>query len=147
MLAESVSKQTVQVGTGSPKVEVARLKYHLYAQVVDSLFGWLRTLARVAGWAFAVYCLYRTVGTLAGQNTTLSAVANSVVNIGFNKGVAYAVAAICGVGFVHQRRLRLKTVRDQSGYIQRLESKLDPGRTSSGLMETGRPRKEDRDAI
>lgn len=154
-VAESVSKHALKASgerpSSRPTVEAVRLKYHLYAQFIDNLFGWLRTAVRVAGWAFVAYCLYRTTKSIAGQTTDFRAdvktIFESVVKLGASQWAAYAVAALCGVGYFHERRLRRQSNRSKGNYIRHLETKIDPNRSSSHLTETGQPSKEDRDAI
>ena len=150
-VTESLSKQVVSSATPRTAVrqqaEATRMKYHIYAQFIDSLFGWLRTAVRAGAWSFVAYCFYLAVKSVAGQNTNVQAVVDAVLHLGMNQWVAYAVAALCGVGYIHERRLRQKANRDQGNYIRELESKIDPGRSTSRLTETGRPTKEDSDAI
>lgn len=128
-------------------IELARVKHHTYAKLIDLGFGWLRTLVRAGAWCFVGWCLYRAIYSLAGQNTHLNAVVSAAVKFGADKWAAYIVATLCGVGYVHERRLRQSSNREQGTYIRSLESKLDPGRTTSQLTSTGRPSKEDSDAI
>ncbi len=149
MVAESLSKHTVHSAGGRPRsnLEATRIKYHIYAQLIDSLFGWLRTAVRAGAWCFVAYSFYQATKAIAGQNTNFQAVVNSVMTVGANQWVAYAVAAMCGVGYIHERRLRLQANREQGNYIRILESKIDPRRTSSQLTDAGTPTKEDSDAI
>jgi len=105
----------------------------------------MRTSVRAGAWAFVAYCAYLSVNAAAGKETTFRAVVDSVIRFGADKWVAWCVSAICGAGYLHERRLRRKTIKEHGSYIKKLEQKIDPKRSSSRLTETGSPSQEDDD--
>lgn len=151
LVAESVAKQslskTLPRTGGRSEIEMARIRHHTYAQLMDTVFKIFRTVARAGAFCMVAYFLYHSVEAITNKKTDFKLVIDSVIAVGANQWVAYAVAALCGVGYAHQRRLRKKTVESQGRYIQEIETKLDPKRSSSLLTDSGSSSKEDSDAI
>src|SRR5579872_5036220 len=84
------------------------------------------------------------VSHIAGK-TTLAQIGMSFIgDIRISDAVAYIFG---GSGFAYglnERRLRHKKTASMAGYSALLETKIHPGRTSSGLTPKGTTRKEDK---
>lgn len=80
---------------------------------------------------------------LAGKQT--GATFDLLFRIGADRYAAWAAAGIFGYGYFRERKLRTMGVHQHSEYIKSLESTIDPKRSSSKLLTTGEPRKEDCD--
>lgn len=131
----------------TPEIELARIRAHTHAHLIDSLFGSVRTLIRSGAFAFVAYCMYLTIVPSVGKQTVIRLVVDWIVRLGADQWIYYMVVFLFGIGYYHQRGLRRRTNKEQGDYIRQLEMKIDPQRTSSGLTETGELRKEDKDAI
>ena len=70
---------------------------------------------------------------------------DTIVDLKFDRWVAYVAAVLAGGGYLHERRLRQRAVREMSVHIRKLESKLLPERSSSGLLPSGEAKLEDQD--
>lgn len=151
LVAQSVSRQALTATTDRSTLrgalELERLRHQTYAQIIDQVFWWLRTTVRAGAWCFVAFCLYRSIHALAGQKTFVHTAINTVLQVGASQWAAYIVAILCGIGYTYERRLRLRANQEQGTYIQRLETAIDPKRSTSRLTTRGIPTKEDRDAI
>jgi hypothetical protein len=115
-------------------------------RLIDGGYGLARTLFRTAGWVAVAAFAYLCIGAIAGKETKFEATAKAMLDLSVDRWAAYGLAAICGAGYYNERRLRRKTIKDNGEYIRRLEEKIDPKRSKSGLSATGKPKKEDLDA-
>lgn len=112
-----------------------RNRHNLYVLIYK-----LTKLAAVVGCA---YIAHMTIVPFAGQltETHLSA----LVDLSADRWIAYAIAALCGAGYVLKNKQLQTYVKAHGVYVRKLEQKIDPERSSSRLLTTGEPRKEDRD--
>lgn len=151
LVAQSVSRQAFTAATDRSTLrsalELERMRHQTYAQIIDQLFWCIRVAVRAGAWCFVAFCLYRSISALAGQKTSVQAVMSAVLQVGASQWAAYIVAILCGIGYSYERRLRLRANQEQGTYIQRLETAIDPKRSTSRLPPRGIPTKEDRDAI
>jgi hypothetical protein len=134
-----------QIDAGK-EVELARIRERNTARILDALVGIAKTALRVAGWCFVAYCVKESVFAIAGTDTTFSAVLKATLSMSADRYAAYALSAISTGTAIYQRRVRLKTTKEQGEHIRALEQGKDPRRSSSGLLPDGRPKKEDLDA-
>jgi len=102
----------------------------------------LRTLFRCAGLVLVAYYGYRTAASIAGTATTFTVILEFLAKISADRWVAYAVACVCGCGWAIERRARKSYIKRSSSRTKELEKKLWPGRSSSGIRETGEGPKE-----
>jgi hypothetical protein len=104
----------------------------------------LRTLFRCAGAVGVAYYVYKTVETIAGTTTTFTVILNVLAKFSADRWIAIAVATLCGCGWAIERKARKGYIKRSSSRIKELEEKLWPGRSSSGIQETGEgPKDED----
>jgi hypothetical protein len=74
-----------------------------------------------------------------GETTTISVAQNWVANLNAHVWVSWAVSA-GAVGYgLNERRLRRKERSEKDARITKLEQAIDPGRTSSGVNQSGDP--------
>jgi hypothetical protein len=101
-----------------------------FADVITSLFKW-------GSVAFFSYCMYRSIDSLAGQETFAKIGISFMANMTISKWVAY----IFGVGGIaygwNEKRLRHNTVKRLGPSRLEYEQRLDPNRSSSGLTTRG----------
>ena len=96
----------------------------------------INSFVYVAGFYFG----YLSVQELSGKSTS----ATFAFSYFFSSDNDYAapwVIAVLSFGYASwQRKLRLKKTEEMQGYIKELETRLDPNRSSSGLMPDGQTR-------
>lgn len=112
--------------------EQAALAYHR----TEQWFGLARTAIRTAGWVAAVYFLQFTVEPLAGHETLVSLKLALLGDLKFAATITLAGATTAWA--VVERILRQRKTEYFQGRIKELESKVDPGRTSSKLTPKGK---------
>lgn len=115
----------------------AEISLHRRLRGSGAIASVLNNLIRWAGAVCIAYWIYRSIACLAGSTTTanigLSVIGDVKLSDVFGmvfggSGVAYGLA---------QRRLRRKAIKNTEERIKELESRIDPGRTSSGLTSMG----------
>ena len=101
-------------------------------------------------WTSIVVIAWRlglAVEALAGKSTLADFGLFLVGDLKANKVASHLVmglVGLAGAGYgINERRLRRKVIRYSGGRIARLEERLDPKRSSSGLRTDGRSRPED----
>lgn len=109
-----------------------------------SILGSVERLLKWTTGALAVVaCFYFTFGFPVqvgrGETTTISVVQNLVANLQAHVVVSWLVTA-GAVGYgLNERRLRRKERSEKDVRIAKLEQAIDPGRTSSGVNQSGDP--------
>ena len=101
------------------------------------------TIKTAIPWVAAVaisYFLFDALKAYAGEQTDLTLLLSLFLdsNPGLTITISIGVTAIFGFLYRRERRLRYITVERLEGRIRELETRLDPGRTSSGLTPQGR---------
>lgn len=110
---------------------------------IDALTRVVLQIIRTAGYCFIAYMSYRVVEVAAGKKTIAELTMNLLANVTVNKWAAYALGAL-GFGYgLYERRVRQKAIKRFAPLIKEREKKLDPKRSSSGLTEDGKTRKDD----
>ena len=101
------------------------------------------TLIRWGGISFIAYCGYLIVAALAGHHTVADIGIRFLGNIRISEGLAWLLGG-GGIAYGYkQRSLRRSTIERLQGRNTELEKRLDPNRSSSQLLTTGRTRPED----
>ena len=108
----------------------------------DAIIGTIRTVFKLAFWAFVAYQVREIVSVLAGKTTPADITLN-ILKSGKRDFVAYGVGSLALLWGAFQRRLRRRTVKHLKARLKALERQLDPGRSSSHLTSTGDTRPED----
>lgn len=94
--------------------------------------------------AIAGHYILGTANVLAGRQTDASFVVQLLVNVQADRWIAYILAG-CSVGYgLNERRLRRNDIKRLTNQTSELESRINPTRTSSGLLPDGTTRGEDR---
>jgi hypothetical protein len=118
------------------------LRFHNITQ----LYRTIRTAIRVGGCVLIAYFAFRALESLGGQNTAVSLVVSLIldafVELKFVLIVTLAGSAIAWA--VAERWLRYRKVKQMQERIKRLETLIDPRRTTSGLTPAGRTNPRDR---
>lgn len=101
------------------------------------LIGFFNRFIRYLTWLGLAYFGYVSVDALAGETTYLE-VFNSVTVELLSKSLPWwAVTTVFALWAILERSLRKRKTKKLTKRIERLETKLDPQRTSSGLLSTG----------
>lgn len=83
------------------------------------------------------------VNRLAGKVTMAQIGMSFIGNFRVSEAVAYALGGTCFWYGLNERRLRHKKTKSMASYSAKLEARLDPRRTSSGLTPEGTTSAED----
>jgi hypothetical protein len=124
----------------------ARTRERVALLRVDQRYRTARTLIRAGFGAFACWCLYLGVNSVAGKTTAFQA----ALTVGFSLlwdirfVVAFSLAGAAIAWGTVERLLRHRKVNYLQGRIKELEQSIDPGRSTSGLTTKGRTHPRDR---
>jgi hypothetical protein len=104
---------------------------------IQQRYSAIRTAIRSVAWVVAALLGFGALKTFAGQTTSVafSLILNALVDLKFVVSIALAGSATAWA--VLERQLRLRKVETMQGHIKRLETILDPARSSSGLTTRG----------
>ena len=131
--------------TGSPQViqQVAPVGAIVTIKIVDGLFGLGKILIPWAALVAIAAFGHASIRDIAGTRTEFSAVVRAAVDMQLTEKASWGLSVVLGAGWFRERRLRRRTIAHHAAYIQKLEQRLDPNRTTSALTRTGAPRPED----
>lgn len=104
--------------------------------VINNVVKW-----GVFAWIF--YCADHIVASLAGKTTSSNIAFSFITDLKMNQFFSYVIGGGGVVYGLSQRSLRRKTTERLHGRIQELETRIDPGRSSSKLTRRGETRPED----
>jgi hypothetical protein len=113
----------------------------------EKTMAWIGIIPRLVDkspWLALCFFGYLAIDSISGKTTSFSALGNIVASIGVSNAVPYCLAALCGVGYYRESRLRKKTILDMGKRCEEYEKRLDPNRKTSGLMPNGEQRPEDK---
>lgn len=102
---------------------------------IAQIYKTARTAVRSAAVVGVVYLLREPLNALAGETTRLALELSIAADLKFVMSVTLAGAASAWA--IAERRLRHRKVEELQGRIRTLETRVDPGRTSSGLTPKG----------
>jgi hypothetical protein len=126
--------------TKRPKSE---LDYNVTLHKIDAVASVVKYLIKYGGLVACFYLIYRSTLALAGKVTLADFALRVFGNVTVNK----AFCALFGSGGilygVGQRQLRRRAVKRLGKNLSTLEGKIDSGRSSSGLTDTGETRPDD----
>lgn len=86
---------------------------------------------------FAYYTFYMPIKESHGEATFISSTFNFLTDIKANVAIAWTVAAAGTLYGANERRLRHKERAERDDRTRRLEQRIDPNVTSSGLDASG----------
>lgn len=96
----------------------------------------IRSIAVIAVAYFAFECFRQFAGKSTELNLALSLLVNALVDIKFV--VSLSVAGLASILAWRERRLRYRKTEELQGRIIKLERRIDPNRSSSGLTPKGK---------
>ena len=106
-----------------------------------------RTIRRVTPYIayFGIaYCLYLSIDAIAGTTTSLNFIHTISLKL-LDRSLPWWALTICFVLWaLWERSLRRRKTQTLTTRIQELETRLDPNRTSSGLLDTGDTHPDDK---
>jgi membrane protein implicated in regulation of membrane protease activity len=109
-------------------------------RTAQSLFLIVSNLLVAYKWPLCImFVVWVAVPAIAGKTTvaSISVLILFATKVGAQAGVPWVITAIAGVWALLERRLRRKKTEYLSKRIERLERKIDPKRSSSGLLPSG----------
>jgi hypothetical protein len=127
------------------EVELRRVDAGLRFKVrlVDGVLSLFRTALRGAIVLGALYIAAIGAAPFAGRNTAVTALVSAMVDLSADRYFFLTVAVIATGSWWQERRKRTKLIKEWGAYVRDLETKIDSGRSSSGLLKTGKVSKED----
>ena len=99
------------------------------------LFSTIRAIAKWGALAAIALFIYLSVDSLAGKSTEVTGIIGVIASL--DRIAPWFVALCALVWGLGEREVRRRTVKNMSAQKKALERRLDPGVTSSGLIETG----------
>jgi hypothetical protein len=132
-------------GKPEPSEADAARRHEILIFTIDRAAALFGTALRVIGLLGSLLLLWLMVRSIAGKETSFSAVVKAAVDMSADRWVAWIVAGGTSYGLYRERKLRKKSVKESGDTIKQLETIVDPKRTSSGLTDRGVSRQEDRD--
>lgn len=111
--------------------------------ISDAISKVLSDIIRYGVFGFLGYCIYLSIDSLSGKNTSANIAVNFLSDVRVSQALAWI---LCGGGVSYglkQKNLRKKTIERLQNRITTLERKLDSHRTSSKLTTQGETRPED----
>src|SRR5687768_16621774 len=102
---------------GPTKNQVAkeRIQAGERMNVADQRYATLRLGIRYGFLAVSAYFLMRTAEAFAGRTTV--AIIQAALSLSVDRYAAYAVAALCGAGFMIERRQRKRAIKETAEHI------------------------------
>lgn len=111
--------------------------------LVHQGFALLHSLAKYGFYAWMVYWAYRAVEALAGRTTIVNALVSAFFSRDNDFGLPWVMAGAFAMWALAERKIRRNKTDQMQRHIKTLEERIDPKRTSSGLLPTGVHRPED----
>jgi hypothetical protein len=119
-----------------PKVDHRFLIIHQSFKLAHAAFKYLF-------WAFVAYCTWQAIDALAGKTTIVNALVAAFLSKDNDYGLPWYVAGAVAAWALLERFLRRKKTEQMQAHIRKLEQRIDPARTSSGLLPSGTHAKDD----
>ncbi len=124
--------------------EIEKLKIRQRGAQWERFFATIQLGMRLAPWVFVVWAARDVTLSLADHEEVVGKflqflASPSIANVLLGLATAGSTTA-----FVLERKRHGKTIEQSAEYQKQLEEKVDPDRSSSKLLPSGRPRKEDR---
>lgn len=109
-------------------------RYALLGSILPTLFRCLTVV-------FFAWMIYKCCDALAGRTTFSEIIFGIFADRNISKmirDIFVVLFGVSGLGYgVSQRNLRRKDIKQRSGYIERLEARHDPKRSSSHIGKDG----------
>lgn len=121
-------------------IDLARLKYQDRARIYEHVAGLLNRIVGGATVVLPFYFAYLSLLALAGKETTLRAVVAALVDMKIDQFFSWAVALIATGAAIRERRIKQRAISGMEEHVRKLEERIDPNRSTSGLAKTGEPK-------
>ena len=113
-------------------------------QIVDRTYNLLRLIFFLCFAGYAVHEVGVTIQAFAGEDTDANVIVGFVTG---GSGFTITISATLNLGLLWwalgERRLRRRVLRQSTVRPRKLELRLDPNRSSSGLTSAGRTAPDD----
>lgn len=111
--------------------------------ITDAAVSVVNNMVKWGGLLGISYFVYRTIQSIAGQQTVANIAINLISDLKINQWIAYVIG-ISGIGYgCMQKRIKKITIEHLSRRKEELETMLDNRRTSSMLTRRGETNPED----
>lgn len=126
-------------------VEIAKHRAQTHAMLIDRGARLLDRLLVVGVVGVGLYYLGNGVLTFTGQppGVWFQKLFHAVSSVSLDRIVSWVTTGGVMIAFAREKKLRLKLVSEKAEYELALERKVDPERSSSGLLKQGTPPKEE----
>ena len=104
-------------------------------------FRTLNHVITAAMWVLIAYFTLEAIRALAGETTSIWAFLSLSKS---NYGLPWVVVVILIIWALSERKLRLRKTKSMEDHVKRLETTIDPGRSSSELTPMGQTNPRDR---
>ena len=120
------------------------LRYRLYGRLLETIAGIIHKVTPWAAGIVIAYYAHSSIQSLAGHATFADIGIKFLADFRISEVVSYAVGA-GGVRYgARMGKLKKDAIDRMAGRIKELETKMDPGRSSSRLTPRGETRSEDK---
>ncbi len=114
-------------------------RYTVRLLIIERAYNVVGLLIKGTVYCIIAYYLYCSVEALAGSETGVSIALGDT-----DYGIPWVLAFFAGIWALGEHELRLRKVSSMQEHIKKLESRLDPNRTSSNLLPDGQTNPEDK---
>jgi hypothetical protein len=144
----------VELETTQQKFDSLETEYSLYkrSDLNGLITRTIQQFTKTFGYVLIAFFAYKSIEALAGKQTIVNADIAAKIEQG-NDFFTYLPVLLSSIGLIlglggimygrHQRKLKEAVTKKYEDDVVRLEKKIHPGRTSSGLTENGNTRPED----
>lgn len=112
--------------------------------IVIKAFDLAREIVKAGSFIGAAYFAYRAIEALAGRQTDAKLIFSYLTSNENDFGLPWIMTFGAFIYAYAERRLRCRKTEYFQGRITELEKRLDPNRSTSGLLPTGDTHPEDR---
>lgn len=129
------------IDKNGPSEDEQAVRFMVISKILD-LAG---QIVNGAIWIALAYIGYLAIDSLAGKTTVANIVLKYLTAEESDYGFPWILVGAFAIWAVLERRLRKRKIESLQGHIRELEKRLDPNRTTSGLLPTGDTNPEDKD--
>src|SRR5438445_5840650 len=116
---------------------MARMTERERVLLVARIFDLLKDALRYAFFGWVAWTIYLDVKELAGKSTDASFVFQYLLSKENDYGLPWFLVAVTTIWALLERRFRHQKTEQLTARTKELEQRLDPNRSSSGLVSTG----------
>jgi len=112
--------------------------------VISKIFDLAKQLINGVIWVSLAYIGYLAIDSLAGKTTIANIVLKYLTAEESDYGIPWILTCAFAIWAILENKLRKRKTESFQGRIKELEERLDPNRTTSGLLPSGETHPEDR---